>query len=166
MWKLFLRFVPSRIICGLATLGPIGYWGKAPGTNGTICGLLWYAAVFHELQRSPLFFAIALLVSIAFAIGICEEAEVRLQAKDPGYVILDEFVAIPICFYGFPLLQEKLAPWMILLLGFGLFRFYDILKPLGIKKLQTIPGGKGVVVDDLAAAFATCVTLHLIAYFL
>jgi phosphatidylglycerophosphatase A len=51
--------------------------------------------------------------------------------------------------------------WQILLAGFALFRFYDILKPLGIGRLQDLPGGWGVVADDLGAALATAVTLHL-----
>jgi phosphatidylglycerophosphatase A len=50
------------------------------------------------------------------------------------------------------------------LAGFGLFRFYDILKPLGIRRLQDWPAGWGVVVDDAAAALATCATLHLGAW--
>lgn len=165
MWQVILRFVPSRIICGLATLGPVGYWGKAPGTNGTICGILWYAAIFHNLQHSLFLYALLLGISIWFSILICEEAEQRLQAKDPGYVIIDEFVAIPICYWGFPYLEQSMPAWLVVLLGFGLFRFFDVLKPLGIKRLQTIPGGRGVVVDDLAAGVATCVSLHLIAYF-
>lgn len=50
---------------------------------------------------------------------------------------------------------------MTLLAGFALFRFFDIAKPWGIARLQRLPGGWGVVVDDLAAALATCATLHL-----
>jgi phosphatidylglycerophosphatase A len=47
-----------------------------------------------------------------------------------------------------------------LLAGFGLFRLFDILKPFGISRLQSLPGGWGVVADDLAAALAACATLH------
>ena len=48
-----------------------------------------------------------------------------------------------------------------LLAGFGLFRYYDIRKPLGISRLQHFPGGWGVVADDLGAALATAATLHV-----
>jgi phosphatidylglycerophosphatase A len=49
----------------------------------------------------------------------------------------------------------------LLVAGFALFRFYDIKKPLVINALQELPGGWGVVLDDTAAALATCATLHL-----
>jgi len=51
--------------------------------------------------------------------------------------------------------------WAVLGLGFGLFRLYDIAKPLGIARLQRWPGGWGIVVDDFAAALAACGTLHV-----
>ncbi|MCX6943233.1 MAG: phosphatidylglycerophosphatase A, partial [Opitutales bacterium] len=73
---------------------------------------------------------------------------------------LDEVVAMPLCFLGWPALAGSLPVWAVLLAGFALFRFYDILKPLGIRRLQDLPGGWGVVVDDLAAALASCATLH------
>jgi phosphatidylglycerophosphatase A len=50
--------------------------------------------------------------------------------------------------------------WAALGAGFALFRFFDIVKPLGIKRLQHLPGGWGVVVDDVVAALAACATLH------
>ena len=53
--------------------------------------------------------------------------------------------------------------WLVVLLGFLFFRLFDVLKPFGIKKLQDYPGGIGVVVDDVAAAFATCITLYVLA---
>jgi phosphatidylglycerophosphatase A len=95
------------------------------------------------------------------AVGLCGEAEVRLGKQDPGEVILDEFVAMPLCFLGWPALVATGWPvWAIYAAGFGLFRFFDILKPLGISRLQGLPGGWGVVVDDLAAALAACGTLQ------
>jgi len=69
---------------------------------------------------------------------------------------------MPLCFLGWQWLPPDL-PWLVLLLaGFGLFRFFDILKPLGINKLQSLPGGWGVVLDDVAAALASCASLHLL----
>jgi phosphatidylglycerophosphatase A len=56
--------------------------------------------------------------------------------------------------------------WKILLYGFFLFRFFDIIKPLGIRSLERLKGGVGIVVDDVAAALATCITLHMTALML
>ncbi|MGE9296116.1 MAG: phosphatidylglycerophosphatase A family protein [Puniceicoccales bacterium] len=163
-WHPWTRFLPSPVINGFATLGPIGYWGKAPGTNGTVAGVLLYTVLFFFL--SPLAYLVMTALLIYLAIAFCGEAEKRLFKRDPGEVILDEVAAIPICFFG---LQMAIADfgiwaWLILLAGFGLFRLFDILKPFGIKRLQSMPGGLGVVVDDLAAGVATCICLHLLVY--
>ena len=54
-------------------------------------------------------------------------------------------------------------PWAIFLTGFALFRLFDIVKPFGIRRLQNLPDGWGVVADDVAAALATAATLHVLA---
>jgi phosphatidylglycerophosphatase A len=104
------------------------------------------------------------LPGLYFAVALCGEAEFRLGRRDPGEVILDEFAAMPLCFLGWPALAQVLpswaAPWAVFLAGFLLFRLFDIAKPLGIRKLQDLPGGWGIVVDDVAAALATCAVLH------
>jgi phosphatidylglycerophosphatase A len=155
---------PSAVVA-MATLGPVGHWGRAPGTNGTFVGLVYFSAVY---LRVPLPAAILLfLFSVYLAVAFCDAAEVRLGRRDPGCVILDEVVAIPLCFpgvlaaagaRGWPL-------WTMAVAAFCLFRFFDILKPLGISRLQNLPGGLGVVVDDLAAAVATCAVLNLVIRF-
>jgi phosphatidylglycerophosphatase A len=100
-------------------------------------------------------------------VAFCDAAEVRLGRRDPGCVILDEVVAIPLCFPG--VLAAASARgwplWTMAVAAFALFRFFDILKPLGINRLQNLPGGLGVVVDDLAAALATCAVLNLVVRF-
>lgn len=156
-----LALLPDRLVTGLCTAGPVGTWGKAPGTNGTLVGLALYTVLFFPLGLVAEALLIAALV--ALAIPICDEGERRMQKRDPGEMILDEIVAVPLCFLG---LKAQLAAtgqvWLFMLLGFGLFRLYDILKPFGIRRLQRAPGGLGVVLDDLAAAVATNLTLHLL----
>lgn len=156
--------MPSPIVTNLATLGPLGYLGKAPGTNGSVAGVILFTVMFYPL--SPLGYLLMLALWIYLSIAFCGEAEKRLFKRDPGEIILDEVVALPVCFIG---LQPAIAAWggwawLILLAGFGLFRFFDILKPLGIKQLQFMPGGLGVVADDLAAGVATCICLHLLVW--
>ncbi len=146
--------LPKRWACWLATLGPLGPLGpcKAPGTFGSLAGLIYYTVFFYTL--SPLPYLLFLALTSFLAIGICGVAEVYFKAKDPGYIILDEFVAMPLCFL---FLKPR---WPLILIGFAVFRFFDILKPLGIRKIQKLPAGYGVVLDDLAAAGATCIALH------
>jgi phosphatidylglycerophosphatase A len=86
---------------------------------------------------------------------------VRLRARDPGKIVLDEVVAIPLCFLGWRTLLGAAPAWVLLLAGFLLFRLFDIVKPFGISGLQRLPAGWGVVADDFAAALAACATLHV-----
>jgi phosphatidylglycerophosphatase A len=93
-------------------------------------------------------------------VGFCGEAEFRLGRRDPGEVNLDEFMAMPLCFIGWPALLDVAPRWAVFLAGFALFRLFDITKPFGIDKLQDLPAGWGIVIDDVAAALAACATLH------
>lgn len=151
---------PTALVVGLATLGPLGRIPWAPGTWGTLAGVAFFAGVLTSLPTAALI-AVALLLSWA-AVGICGEAELRLGRNDPGCVILDEFAVMPLCFLGWPELAAIVpSPWVVFALGFALFRLLDIRKPFGIRAVQVLPGGWGVVADDFAAALGTCLLLHI-----
>ena len=153
------RFLPSTLVLGLATLGPLGRRLPAPGTWGSLAGLMYFTVFF--VDRLSLLPAILLgAVGLYVAVGFCGEAEFRMGRKDPGEVILDEFTAMPLCFIGWPALLDVAPRWAIFLAGFALFRLFDITKPCGINKLQDLPAGWGIVIDDVAAALAACATLH------
>jgi len=153
------RILPTAFVVGCATLGPLGRRLPAPGTWGSLAGLLVFA-VF--LPRAGLGELLALsLVAAYLAVGFCGEAEVRLQEKDPGKIVLDEVIAIPLCFLGWRELLGVAPAWLLLSVGFLLFRLFDIAKPFGIRRLQSLPGGWGVVGDDVAAALLACATLHV-----
>ena len=152
------RFLPSTLVLGIATLGPLGR-RPAPGTWGSLAGLLYFAVIF--VDRLSLLPAILLgALGLYAAVGFCGEAEFRLGRKDPGEVILDEFMAMPLCFIGWPALFDVAPRWAVFLAGFALFRLFDITKPSVIDKLQDLPAGWGIVIDDVAAALAACATLH------
>ena len=159
------RFLPSQLVLNFATLGPIGRIRKAPGTWGSVAGLLYFTLFFYPLGVfGTLLFGAA---GIYFAVAMCREAEFRLGKRDPGEIVLDQFVAIPFCFLGWPTIAGALpnwaAPWAVFVAGFALFRLFDIWKPSVIGKLQHLPDGWGVVADDIAAALATNITLHVLA---
>ena len=158
---LWVKLLPESVVINLATLGPIGNIKPAPGTWGSLAGIVWFSVAFWNLNYlGTLLFT---FLSLYLAVQICWEAEVRLEMSDPGKIVLDEFVAIPICFFGLQRLLHSDIGWLVVLLGFLFFRLFDVLKPFGIKKLQNYPGGVGVVIDDVAAAFATCVALYILA---
>jgi len=151
------RFIPTPTVLAFARLGPLGRL-PAPGTWGSAAGLLFFTVVFYPLGPAETLLLCA--VTGYFAIAICGEAEFRLGRRDPGEIILDEFVAMPLCFLGWPYLASLVPPWTVFLAGFALFRLFDILKPFGISRLQDLPSGWGVVIDDTAAALAACMVMH------
>ena len=163
----WIRFLPTSLVVNVATLGPLGRVKKGPGTVGSLAGIALYAVLFHRAE--PLGYLFLSLLFIYLGVAFCHAAEQRLQMRDPGMIILDEFVAIPVVFWGMSgpqgLIVEQ-GGWPVLLSGFALFRMFDIYKPFGISRLQNLPGGLGCVMDDIAAAAASCVVLHLALYFI
>lgn len=160
MFKLnkFLALLGKERIVAFATLGKIGSL-KAPGTFGSLAGILFFTvALFYASLPVLVLYS---LVSAYIAVGVCDLAESYIGVKDPHEVILDEFVAIPFCFWGINL-NFGSGNFIIVALAFGLFRLFDITKPLFINKLQELKGGLGCVADDIAAALTTCVCLHVI----
>ncbi|MDR2576535.1 MAG: phosphatidylglycerophosphatase A [Puniceicoccales bacterium] len=138
----------------------------APGTVGSFLGIFFYLIFFRGMDIVEFFIAYA--AAIIFAICICGRSERILRVRDPSAVNLDEFVAMPLCYWPLDTLQR--APewlgWKFLLFGFFLFRLLDICKPFGINRLQKLPSGLGIVIDDLAAAaltglFLPCIFLWL-----
>ena len=151
----------------IATFFYVGYMRPAPGTWGSVVGLAFYAVFFHH--ATPIGFIFLAALSAYLSVAICDAAEKRLQMRDPGMIVLDEVVAVPLVFIGMGGQSGLIAEhggWPVLLAGFALFRVFDILKPFGIARLQNLPGGLGCAIDDLAAGFAACISLHLILHFL
>lgn len=154
------RIFSTRFVCAVATLGPLGTRLPAPGTWGALAGTGYFFLLFRSVgwEVNLVWTALACYVAVAF----CGDAARRLGQTDPGEVILDEFAVMPLVFLGWRAgAVAELPAWVALAAGFGLFRFFDILKPLGIDRLQRWPGGWGIVVDDCAAALAACGALHL-----
>ena len=155
------RFLSTPCVLNWATIGPVGRIKRAPGTMGSLAGLIYFTVIFSMMP-----WWLVLLLSIPplyLAVALCGEAEFRLGQRDPGKVVLDEFVVMPLCFLGWqhlPSVWSQNAPWAVFISGFLLFRLFDISKPFFINRLQNLPGGWGVVADDLGAALCTCFTLH------
>ena len=152
------------MIVTLSTLGPFGKL-KAPGTWGSVVGLVWWVLIVQKLAvprgwiHEICFNGLVILT----AVFICGAAVELLKKKDPSEVVLDEMAAMPLVFLANPFINSSsLMGWFFLLAGFGLFRFFDIVKPLGIRWFENLPGGWGVVLDDVVAAIYANLTLHLI----
>lgn len=161
--SLLLSFLPTPAIVPVATLGPVGYVKYGPGTVGSLLGVFFYTAFLLKMGWLGWLLALFLVV---LAIAWCGEAEKRLFKHDPSEIILDEFVAQPFAFLALPWVVHLAPIWFWMLLGFVFFRFFDVVKPFGIKRLQKYEGGLGVVIDDLAAAMAAALCLSLTGWLL
>lgn len=153
----------SKLVLWLAEGCGSGRLRPAPGTWGSIVGAGWFLLVL--VPGSALVFGLGTVVAALLAVWLCGEAERILGRHDPGSVVLDEIVAIPVCFVpllvaqwhrtgSFPDAAHFLRawPWWTVPAGFALFRLFDIWKPWPVRQVQRLPGGWGVVVDDLLAA--------------
>src|SRR5262245_52550147 len=124
------RVLPRGLVVGAATLGPLGRTLPAPGTWGSLAGVLYFALFFQRASIGAIL--IGTLIAGYLAVAFCGEAETRLRKKDPGEIILDEMVAIPLCFLGWRTLLGVAPAWALWIAGFALFRLFDIVKPFGI----------------------------------
>ena len=130
-----------------------GYIPFAPGTMGSIAAL----PLPFFLSGINLYYTVPLIVIfIIFSVVIADHAEKIIKKKDPGVIVIDEIAGIIITFAGIPLNM-----WTIIA-GFLIFRFFDILKPFPIRLIEKkIPGGAGIVLDDVAAGVFSNIVLRI-----
>ena len=150
-----MNTLKDRCIEMYVTWFGLGYAPVASGTFGTLGGVAIAALVgwtWPELYLS-LLIALTLIMSLLGALA-GGWAERRYGRKDPGEFVLDEVVGylVTVLWIGFP-------GWSHLLLGFFLFRLFDIVKPWPARRLEKLPGGWGIVVDDLVAGAYALVVL-------
>ena len=127
-----------------------------PGTVGTLLGLPLAWGVMH-LPTIWCKIGTCLVLTL-ISIPICGIAEKIIGGKDPGCIVADEYLTLPITVVGLS------SPWA-LLSGFVLHRIFDITKPPPIKQLQDIHGGFGITIDDFLAALIALGLNHLIFHF-
>lgn len=134
-----------------------GNASKAPGTLGTLAGLPFCALLLLIPARIQV---VVVLGSILMGILICDAAARRLGEKDPSSVVLDEGVGLAVTLMLFPLSLPTLV------LGFLLFRLFDIVKPWPVSFFdREVPGGAGIMLDDVAAGFCAHLCLTLLTSF-
>jgi phosphatidylglycerophosphatase A len=127
---------------------------KAPGTFGTLAAVPIY---WYLLQSLSLSWLLAVIVA-SFGIGIwfCDLSAKNLGVHDHPGIVWDEFVGFWISCIALP------AGWPWLLAAFVLFRFFDILKPWPIRWLDSkVPGGLGIMVDDVLAGIYALILIQL-----
>ena len=131
---------------------------KAPGTCGTLVAVLIY---WPLSQLSPEHYLLMLLVTSVMGIYICGQTAKDLGVHDHGSIVWDEFVGFWITMFAAP------VGWVWVVVGFVLFRFFDIIKPWPISWTdKNITGGFGIMLDDVIAGVMAAGVLQGIAWWL
>ena len=148
----------NKIYKLLSTFFGLGYSPFAPGTVGTLGAVVFYLLLVSFLDTTA-YLAITFIV-IAVAVAVSSEAVKIFEKHDPQEVVIDEVA-------GFLVTMLFLEPTFInIVLGFILFRAFDILKPFPCRKLESLRGGYGIVMDDVAAGVWANIIIHFVNYLL
>jgi phosphatidylglycerophosphatase A len=139
----------------VATAAYSGYFPIAPGTVGSLVGLLVYGLV-RWTRIAPLELAVIAVV-VAAGVWAATAAERFLGCTDPGPVVIDEVAGMLITLAFVP------VGWASVLTGFLIFRVMDIVKPFPAGRLERLPGGWGVMADDVMAGIYANLGLRLVA---
>jgi phosphatidylglycerophosphatase A len=135
-----------------------------PGTFGSGLGFLWFLLI--KASGNFAIFATIVLLSFFVSVLCAEIGEQVLRQHDPNSIVIDEIIAIPICFLGWMAVDPSIdcplwflteGRWKISAAILFAFRVFDIWKPWPVRQSQRLPGGWGVTIDDVLAAIYVAV---------
>jgi len=147
---------PAKRWWAIATFFGVGFIKPGPGTWGSVAAVLLWAAFARFAHPSPRTLFIALLIGIfltlLFGIPAASAVERESGGHDPQCVVIDEVAGQWITLLLCP------VDWRHGLIALVLFRLFDIVKPFPVRRLERLPGGWGIVFDDVAAGlYAFCI---------
>lgn len=129
---------------------------KAPGTFGTLMAVPLYLLL--QLFSENVYLITVIVVTVA-GVYICDRSSKMMGVHDHPGIVWDEFAGFLITMAAIPF------EWIWVLLGFGLFRFFDIVKPWPIKIVdRDMDGGFGIMLDDIIAGLMAGISLHFIIW--
>jgi len=134
-----------------------GLMPKAPGTFGTLAAIPVY---FLLKDLSITYYIISVFILSITGVAICQYTSDKLGVHDHPGIVIDEFAGYLITMIAVPF------SWLWVVIGFVLFRLFDILKPWPISWLdKKVSGGFGIMIDDVLAGFFALAIMHIILYF-
>jgi phosphatidylglycerophosphatase A len=146
--------VKERLSILVSSFFYLGYSPVAPGTVGTLGAVLLFYLISGFSNLEYVLFTIVFIILSVWVSGV---TRTNLGESDPGIIVIDE-----VC--GFLVTMILIPPSIInIALGFLLFRFFDILKPPPIRRSETLPGGLGIVADDVLAGIYANILLQIFA---
>lgn len=132
---------------------------KAPGTFGTLAAIPFWWLLLQDTPLIP--YLCVIIAGFAFGVYLCEQTSKDLGVHDHGGIVWDEWIGLWITFIALPTGIE----WIII--GFALFRFFDIIKPWPIKWLdEKVHGGFGIMIDDVLAGIFALACVQGLTYLL
>lgn len=171
------RSLKDYFALAIATCG-VGYLPLAPGTYGSVVGVglyillrgtfmtvLWPLAGRNGLNLLHIAYALITLELIAIlcvtmaGTWAASHVEKLSGKKDPGKVVIDEVAGQFLALTTMPMEFES---WWTIILAFGLFRLFDIIKPYPARRLESLHGGLGIMADDLIAGVYAAVVVALV----
>lgn len=144
----------------VSTFFGVGFLRPGPGTYGSAAAaLLWYGAVHGSRNGTALLAGTASAAVLATLVGIPAATIAARESgrEDPGFVVVDEVAGQWFALFGVR------PDWKHAALAFALFRLFDITKPWPIRKLEELPGGTGIMLDDVAAGLLAMVVGMLLS---
>ena len=166
-----------RVSLAIATAFGLGYVPKAPGTFGSLLSVILVAFYWFRSGWDPSslylhneYFIVSLSAPLALSallvggLGVVVATRVAnyLGTKDPQIVVVDEVSGQLISYLG---VGTAIANWKYLLLGFILFRVFDIWKPFPARQAESLPGGLGIMADDWMAGIYAALGLWIFRFF-
>jgi phosphatidylglycerophosphatase A len=146
----------DRLAAIIATAGGAGFLPKAPGTAGSAVGVFLY--LMMHVTGVGAYFLHAIL--FLFFAGILAAQRVEtFWGHDSQRIVIDEVVGQMIAFSSVGMTQLS---WVSVITGFALFRVFDIVKPFPVRHLERLPGGAGVIADDVGAGLYALAGLTLL----
>jgi phosphatidylglycerophosphatase A len=149
--------VITRLAVLICTFGYVGFFPFAPGTIGSLAGLV----VYGLLRWSGATWTIeAAVIVVLFAVGTWSgtHAERHFGTTDPGPGVIDEVVGMLITLFLLP------SSWAVVVVGFLVFRVLDVVKPYPANRLERLHGGLGMMTDDVMSAVYSNLVLRALVW--
>jgi phosphatidylglycerophosphatase A len=148
-----IRKALNRVLACIVTCCYVGYLPGAPGTYASILGCVFI--YFFPSIFSNFFFCAGLVLFSILCVNFF-----RYDGEDPGYIVIDELAGICVTLAGHSITL------MTIIIGFVLFRIFDIVKPFPIKQSERLKGSYGIVADDVIAGVFANIILIILGQFL
>ncbi len=157
MYMKYDKTFAEKIYYFIATLG---YIGLCPLLPGTIASLVAIIALYFIPSMEPFYFMFILQGIFVIGTIAAERTALLADTKDPSFIVVDELLGMWISVFA---IQKSVILYVV---AFILFRFFDMTKISIIAQVEKkVPGGLGIMVDDIVAGFFTCIIMQGIQYF-